>query len=138
MWLAVFFSMIPIGAATGYGVAGIFSEFTSWRFTFALEAIIMTPISLACWFMPHSEEVLYHVGRRPKQRDIPFDQEKLTFFQSLKMLFGNLRYDIIVLGYSAVVVSFFGFLFHPSLGIKMDLLYHSISLLIKQRILHRN
>lgn len=106
IWLAVFFSMIPVGAAAGYGLAGVFSEFTTWRLTFVLEAIVMTPIALACWFMPDSEEVLYHVGRRPKPRDIEIDQEKLTFFQSLKMLFENIRYDIIVLGYSAVVVSY--------------------------------
>ena len=103
-WLAVFFSMIPIGAATGYGVAGIFSQFSSWRWTFAFEALIVAPIALSCWFIPYSEEVLYHVGRKPKPRDIPINQEKLTFLQSLQMLFGNLRYDVIVLGYSAVVV----------------------------------
>jgi len=102
MWLAIFFSMIPIGAAAGYGVAGVFTEFVHWRFTFVVEALCMMPIALACWFIPHSEHVLLRVGRKPKQPEVVI-QTELTFFTSLRMLFENLRYIVIVLGYSAMV-----------------------------------
>ena len=105
IWLAIFFAMIPIGAATGYGFSGICTEYFSWRFTFVVETLVMTPIAISCWFVPYSEEVLYQVGRKPKAKDIPLDQEQISFYQSLKMLFSNLRFDFLVLGYSAVVVS---------------------------------
>ena len=105
IWLAIFFAMIPIGAAAGYGFSGVFTEYTSWRLTFIVEAMIVSPIALSCWFIPYSEEVLHQVGRKPKVREIPIDQEKVTFIHSLKMLFANLRFDFLVLGYSAVVVS---------------------------------
>lgn len=41
MWLAIFFSMIPIGAATGYGIAGIFTEYLNWRSTFLVEGWLL-------------------------------------------------------------------------------------------------
>jgi len=101
VWLAVFFSMIPIGAAAGYGFAGVFSQFIHWRVTFIVEALLMIPYAICCYFVPDSEEVARKAGRVIKQPE--HSPTEMTFLRSLQVLFGNIRYDVIVLGYAAVV-----------------------------------
>jgi len=101
VWLAVFFSMIPIGAAAGYGVAGVFSQFINWRATFIFEALIMIPYAISCYFIPDSEEVARKAGRPVKTDHLHV--KPITFLESLEALYSNLRYIVIVLGYAAMV-----------------------------------
>src|SRR3990167_3916185 len=47
--------MIPVGAAAGYSVAGIFAQFFTWRATFVIEGFFYSPIFLLpfCLPLPH-------------------------------------------------------------------------------------
>jgi fucose permease len=58
VWLGIFFVAIPLGTAAGYAVGGVLSNSVwTWRACFLLEAPLMLPLALLCWFVPFRLQV---------------------------------------------------------------------------------
>jgi len=53
LWLAVFFSMLPIGYSLGYLGAGLIATYSEWPVVFYTEAILAFPFVVICFFLPN-------------------------------------------------------------------------------------
>mmetsp|Transcript_11756 Transcript_11756/g.16314 ORF Transcript_11756/g.16314 Transcript_11756/m.16314 type:complete len:479 (-) Transcript_11756:39-1475(-) len=116
IWFGVFYSALPVGAALGYGVAGFLSS-VGWRYNFFLEAILMFPLAILCFFIPRSSDVvLLHDEKSAEEGSQKYkkveDTEEGTVISQptevpitvgLKQLATNARYDLIVFGTAAWV-----------------------------------
>ena len=52
LWLAAFFSAIPVGTAFGFVWGGSIASSLSWRLAFILQAVPMAPLVFLIWFLP--------------------------------------------------------------------------------------
>jgi MFS family permease len=52
-WLAVFFSMLPIGYALGYLGAGLIAAYSRWEVVFLSESLLTLPLACLCLFLPN-------------------------------------------------------------------------------------
>jgi len=115
-WLAVFFSMLPIGYAFGYLGAGLIAAYSRWEVVFFTESLLALPLACACIFLPtvkaskatgqaHGpstkptihERIEENVAAEEAVEDIPPKSLGMT----LKTLSRNPTYMLLTLGYCA-------------------------------------
>lgn len=112
-WLAFFYAMIPFGTAVGYGWSDLVGESLGWQWSFGLEAPLMAPALLVCFFLPyHKRGEATHVADaeapiRPDTRK-PEGRE-LGVFQELGRVLGSPIYLAVSFGYAAYTASVAGF-----------------------------
>ena len=115
-WLAVFFSMLPIGYALGYLGAGLIAAYSRWEVVFLTESLLTLPLACMCIFLPNvkaqkapvhghgpstkptiAERVAENVAMQEAVEAIPPKSLGLT----LKILVRNPTYMLLTLGYCA-------------------------------------
>jgi len=98
-WLAIYFMATPVGSAFGFGVGGWSSTAGVWRMPFFIEALIMCPLALICFFTP--------IGRTADKKRARLDAvgepdqtcwSKLVYHGKLAR---NPRYMLMCFGYAA-------------------------------------
>ena len=115
-WLAVFFSMLPIGYAFGYLGAGLIAAYSRWEVVFLSESLLALPLACACIFLPtvkasktagHAhgpstkptihERIAENVAAEEAVEAVP----PKSFGMTLKALSRNPTYMLLTLGYCA-------------------------------------
>lgn len=104
-WLAIYFSMLPIGYSVGYLGAGLITRYLTWEWVFFIEAAITLPMALLCFFLPNVKTLKSGHGPTPGQGEDPqvdvADQKPRSLWESLKSLAKNTVYVSMTLGYCA-------------------------------------
>jgi MFS family permease len=111
VWLAIFFSAIPIGYALGFVVAGgvighdLFGEIWSWRSVFIFEAVVMIPFIFVVFRMegPGSMKEL------DPERTASHESGLKEFVQNILDLSKNRIWLLSSLGYAAQTFLLGGF-----------------------------
>lgn len=108
IWMAIFYTTIPLGYACGYLFGGFIVEvFNSWRVAFSLEGIIAIPAIIICILSEKDPKMLAR-GKENKQSD---EVQVLDFVTQVKKLWTNILFVFITFGYAAFVftVGAFGY-----------------------------
>lgn len=121
IWLAVFYSGLSIGNASGFVYGGIVSNiFNSWRWPFIIESFIMIPFILIAFGL--HKDPKYVVRKEVKQKLMTESSEEIVFRPStvplhrqLKDLFTNKIFLLLVLGYSSFAFTLGGLVFWVTL-----------------------
>jgi MFS family permease len=53
LWLGFYFMAMPVGSALGFIAAGAISSAWNWRVVFIVEACLMVPFPIICFFLPN-------------------------------------------------------------------------------------
>lgn len=117
IWLAVFYSGLSIGNASGFVYGGLVSSiFHSWRWPFIIESFIMIPFIIIA-FSIHKDPK-YVVRKENKQKLITETSEEIVFRPStvplhmqFRDLFLNKIFVLLVLGYSSFAFTLGGLVF---------------------------
>lgn len=75
IWLAIFFSAIPVGTAMGYVWGGNISSALSWRWAFYLEVLPMVPFAAMIFFLPYPKTP---TTITPEAKKLKRDEESLV------------------------------------------------------------
>ena len=124
LWLSIYFMAMPVGSALGFVAAGSISTAWSWRVVFIVEACLMVPFPIICFFLPHISVIvengirkLSHADRAAKTEEtlqtnaLAETAKKFSFWTSLHILVTNPVYVLAVLGYSCFTYSLGGITF---------------------------
>lgn len=124
LWLSLYFMATPVGQALGFIAAGSISTAWSWRVVFIVEACLMLPFPIICFFLPHVSVIVENGFRRLGSADRAAKEEerlrtnalsaspvKRSFFGSLAVLLRNPYYVLAVLGFACLTFSIGGMTF---------------------------
>jgi len=127
LWIAYLAASTPIGAATGFGLAGILSS-TSWRTVFYLNGTLMVPLALLCLLLPPLKTI--ESSKAGELESSSYCSHTVSQFMACV---GSTTFMALVLGYSMRVFvsgawSYWGFDFVMHTGLSCD--KPTVSLLI--------
>lgn len=71
MWLAIFFTAIPVGTAIGYAYSSSMSTGPGWAWAYFCEAIVAIPFVLALFYL-HDDSGVGGASPRPRQNSVSF------------------------------------------------------------------
>jgi len=103
-WLAIFFSMLPIGYSLGYLGAGFITKYLTWEWVFFIEAAITLPLALLCFFLPNVKTLKSSHAPAGDDTDPHVDvaqQKPRSLLNSIGQLMRNPLYVTMSLGYCA-------------------------------------
>jgi MFS family permease len=99
LWLSIYFMAVPVGQALGFIAAGYIATLWSWRVVFIIEACLMVPFPIICFFLPEISVVVENGLERLKEDDRVAKEEEIIrnaeqaasiakrgFFESLNIL----------------------------------------------------
>jgi MFS family permease len=69
LWLSIYFMAMPVGSALGFVAAGSISTAWSWRVVFIVEACLMVPFPIICFFLPNISVIVENGIRKLSHAD---------------------------------------------------------------------